>query len=249
VVPFGAGAGARNPLTAMVLLALQLRAPVAIEKGPRETPTPSTPESLSAMTNAIARLLAALLLIGAGHSAFAQQRPDQLVKTTTEEVLSVIKKTTDRATLRKVAEQKVVPYFDFKEMTRLAVGRPWRDASPEQQKQLEDSFRTLLVNTYTSALTRTVTADKTVEVKPLQAGANDKEVTVRSVVKGGGGQPLGIDYRMTKEDEGWKVIDVIVENVSLVTTYRSTFAQQVQQGGIDGLIKSLQDKNRQIAKG
>jgi phospholipid transport system substrate-binding protein len=200
------------------------------------------------MIQAIARSFTALLLLACASVAQAEQRPDELVKSTTEEVLSVIKKTTDRATLRKVAEQKVVPYFDFKEMTRLAVGRPWRDATPEQQKKLEDSFRSLLVNTYTGALTRTVAADKTVEVKPLQAGPNDKDVTVRSFVKGGG-QPLEIDYRMANGPQGWKVIDVVVENVSLVTTYRSTFAQQVQQGGIDGLIKSLEDKNRQVARG
>jgi phospholipid transport system substrate-binding protein len=201
------------------------------------------------MIKPLTTLLAALLLGTFTQAALAQQRPDELVKAATEEVLSVIRKTTDRATLRKVAEQKVLPYFDFKEMTRLAVGRAWRDATPEQQKRLEDSFRSLLVNTYTSALTRTVAADKTVEVKPLPAGANDKEVTVRSAVKGPGAQPLEIDYRMTKEEQGWKVVDVIVENVSLVTTYRSTFAQEVQQGGIDGLIKSLEQKNRQLAKG
>ena len=201
--------------------------------------------------NALSRLFAVLLISSlAGTAALAQQqRPDQLVKSTTEEVLAVIKKTNDRATLRKIAQQKVLPYFDFTEMTRLAVGRPWREATPEQKKKLQAEFTDLLVNTYTSALTRTVAADKTVEVKPLQAGANDKDVTVRSVVKGGGGQPLEIDYRMSKEDQGWKVIDVIVENVSLVTTYRGSFAQEVQQGGIDGLIKSLEGKNRQLAKG
>lgn len=201
------------------------------------------------MIKAAARVFSALLLLACASLAHAQQQsPDQIVKSSTEEVLAVIKKTTDRATLRKVAEQKVVPYFDFKEMTRLAVGRPWREATPEQQQKLEDSFRSLLVNTYTGALTRTVTADKTVEVKPLQAGPADKDVTVRSLVKGGGGQPLEIDYRMANGQQGWKVIDVVVENVSLVTTYRGTFAQQVQQGGIDGLIKSLEDKNRQLAK-
>ncbi len=201
--------------------------------------------------NALSRLFAVLLISSlAGTAALAQQqRPDQLVKSTTEEVLAVIKKTNDRATLRKIAQQKVLPYFDFTEMTRLAVGRPWREATPEQKKKLQAEFTDLLVNTYTSALTRTVAADKTVEVKPLQAGANDKDVTVRSVVKGGGGQPLEIDYRMSKEDQGWKVIDVIVENVSLVTTYRGSFAQEVHQGGIDGLIKSLEGKNRQLAKG
>ena len=210
------------------------------------------------MMNALPRFLTVLLLSAlagslteslVGTEALAQQqRPDQLVKSATEDVLAVIKKTTDRATLRKVAQQKVLPYFDFTEMTRLAVGRPWREATPEQKKKLQAEFTDLLVNTYTSALTRTVAADKTVEVKPLQAGANDKDVTVRSLVKGGGGQPLDIDYRMTKEDQGWKVIDVIVAHVSLVTTYRGSFAQEVQQGGIDGLIKSLENKNRQIAK-
>ncbi len=195
-------------------------------------------------------LAAVALLAAAGQLAWAQQqRPDELVKSATDEVLAVIKKTTDRATLRKVAQEKVLPYFDFTEMTRLAVGRPWRDATPEQKTKLQHEFTDLLVNTYTSALTRTVSADKTVEVKPLQAGANDREVTVHSVVKGGGGQPLAIDYRMTKEEQGWKVIDVAVENVSLVTTYRGSFAQEVQQSGIDGLIKSLEAKNRQIAKG
>jgi phospholipid transport system substrate-binding protein len=196
---------------------------------------------------AVPRSLAALLLVGAGLAQGQQQSPDALVRSTTEEVLSVIRETPDRATLRKVAEQKVLPYFDFEEMTRLAVGRPWRDATPEQRKQLEDGFRSLLVNTYTGALSRAA-ADKTVEVKPLQAGANAKEVTVRSFVKGGGAQPLEIDYRMVNGPQGWKVVDVVVENVSLVTTYRSTFAQAVQQGGIDGLIKSLEEKNRRVAK-
>ncbi len=202
------------------------------------------------MNNPFTRGLAAALLVAASQLAWAQQqRPDQLVKSATDDVLAVIKKTTDRATLRKVAQEKVLPYFDFTEMTRLAVGRPWRDATPEQKKKLQQEFTDLLVNTYTSALTRTVAADKTVDVKPVQAGPNDKEVTVHTFVKGGGGQPLAIDYRMTKEERGWKVIDVAVENVSLVTTYRSSFAQEVQQGGIDGLIKSLETKNRQVAKG
>ena len=198
----------------------------------------------------IPRFLAGLLVAFAvaGIVRAAADSPDALVKSTTEEVLAVIKKTTDRATLRKVAEQKVLPYFDFKEMTRLAVGRAWRDATPEQRKRLEDGFRSLLVNTYTSALTRTVASDKTVEVKPVQAGPNDKEVTVRTLVKGGGGQPLQIDYRMERTPEGWKVFDVIVENVSLVTTYRSSFQQEVQRAGIDGLIKALEGKNKQVAQ-
>jgi phospholipid transport system substrate-binding protein len=198
---------------------------------------------------AIPRLLAGLLMLLFGADvAPAAESPDALVKSTTEEVLSVIKKTNDRNTLRRLAEQKVLPYFDFKEMTRLAAGRAWRDATPEQQKKLEEGFRSLIVNTYTSALSKTVAADKTVEVKPLQAGANDKEVTVRTLVKGGGAQPLAIDYRMQNTPQGWKVFDVIVENVSLVTTYRGSFKEEVQRAGIDGLIKTLQDKNRSLAR-
>ncbi len=188
-------------------------------------------------------------LLAAAHLAFAADRPDALVKATTEEVLSVIKKTNDRTALRRLAEQKVLPYFNFTEMTRQAVGRPWRQATPEQRQKLEDNFRTLLVNTYTSALSRTAAADKTVEVKPLHAGANDKEVTVRTLIKGGGAQPMEIDYRMENTPQGWKVFDVIVENVSLVTTYRGSFGEEVQRAGIDGLIKSLEDKNRTLAQG
>jgi phospholipid transport system substrate-binding protein len=198
----------------------------------------------------ISHVLATLMfLFTAPGMALAADTPDALVKSVTGDVLAVIKKTTDRQTLRRVAEEKVLPYFNFKEMTRLAVGRPWRDTTPEQQKRLEDGFRTLLVNTYTSALSRTAAADKTVEVKPVQAGADDKDVTVRTLIKGGGGQPLAIDYRMEKTPQGWKVIDVVVENVSLVTTYRGEFSQEVQRAGIDGLIKTLDEKNRAIARG
>jgi phospholipid transport system substrate-binding protein len=200
------------------------------------------------MMKAIPRFLAGLLVLVAGAQlARAAETPDALVKSTTEEVLAVIKKNPDKNALREVAEQKVLPYFDFEEMTRLAVGRAWRDATPEQQKKLVDSFRSLIVNTYTNSLARAAAADKTVEVKPLQAGANDTDVTVKTLIKGGG-QPLEIDYKMKATPQGWKVYDVIVESVSLVTTYRGTFQQEVQRAGVDGLIKSLEDKNRQLAR-
>jgi phospholipid transport system substrate-binding protein len=204
--------------------------------------------------NVMSRLFVATLLCAAPlwlpiQTAVAAESPDALVKSTTEQVLAVIKKTTDRKTLRQLAEQKVVPYFDFTEMTRLAVGRPWRDATPDQRKRLEGAFRSLIVNTYTSALSRTAAEERNVEVKPLPPGAHDKEVMVRTLVKGGGAQPLSIDYRMENEQSGWKVIDVVVENVSLVTTYRGSFAQEVQRAGIDGLIKSLDEKNRALAQG
>jgi phospholipid transport system substrate-binding protein len=197
-------------------------------------------------------LSAMLALFAASAPAFsATESPEALVKRSVDEVLGVIKQNPDRQKVRQLAEQKVLPYFDFQAMTRLAVGRGWRDATPEQQKRLEQAFRSLLVNTYTAALTQAVSKDQTVEVKPPQGGAAaETEVTVKTVVRDPAKpQPIAIDYRMENTPQGWKVFDVIVENVSLVTTYRGTFQQEVSRGGIDGLIKSLEDKNRTVARG
>jgi phospholipid transport system substrate-binding protein len=177
----------------------------------------------------------------------ADVAPDALVKRTVDDVLQVIKQNRDRRTLIDLAEKKVLPHFDFERMTRLAVGKAWRDATPEQRKALENGFRSLLVNTYTAALSQSETDNPTVEMKPLQANPADKEVLVKSVVRQPGKQPVEIDYRMERVDNGWKVYDVIVENLSLVTNYRSTFASEVSRGGIDGLIKSIETKNRQVA--
>ncbi len=177
----------------------------------------------------------------------ADVAPDALVKSTVDDVLQVIKQNRDRRTLVDLAEKKVLPHFDFERMTRLAVGKAWRDATPEQRKALENGFRSLLVNTYTTALSQSDTANPAVEVKPLQANPSDKEVLVKSLVRQPGKQPVEIDYRMERVDSGWKVYDVIVENLSLVTNYRSTFANEVSRGGIDGLIKSIETKNRQVA--
>lgn len=202
---------------------------------------------LSRMTRYWAVLLSGLL-IAAGVAA-AETAPDALVKTTVADVLQVIKQNRDRRTLVDVAEKKVLPHFDFESMTRLAVGKAWREATSEQRKALQDNFRALLVNTYTTALSQQETADPTVEVKPVQIAAGQKDVTVHSVVSQAGRQPVAIDYRMERKDDGWKVYDVIVENLSLVTNYRSTFASEISRGGIDGLIKSLQTKNKQIGTG
>jgi len=202
---------------------------------------------LSRMTRYWAVLLSGLL-IAAGVAA-AETAPDALVKTTVADVLQVIKQNRDRRTLVDVAEKKVLPHFDFESMTRLAVGKAWREATSEQRKALQDNFRALLVNTYTTALSQQETADPTFEVKPVQIAAGQKDVTVHSVVSQAGRQPVAIDYRMERKDDGWKVYDVIVENLSLVTNYRSTFASEISRGGIDGLIKSLQTKNKQIGTG
>jgi phospholipid transport system substrate-binding protein len=183
-------------------------------------------------------------------AAFAVQAadtaPDALVKTNVEEVLSVIKQNRDKRTLQDLAEKKVLPHFDFRMMTQLAVGKAWREASPDQQKRLEQAFRGLLVSTYTAALNQSAVADAKVEVKPAQVRAGQDDVTVKTTARQSGRQPVAIDYRMKRTAGGWKVYDVVVENLSLVTTYRQSFAAEIGRSGIEGLIKSIEAKNQQL---
>jgi phospholipid transport system substrate-binding protein len=179
----------------------------------------------------------------------AQTAPDVLVRTTVEEVLSAIQQTRDKKTLHKLAEQKVLPHFDFVAMTRLAVGAHWRDASEPQRKALENAFRGLLVSTYVTALGQTANPSQTVEVRPMQVKSGQDDVTVRTVVREPGRQPIAIDYRMALRGGSWKVYDVVVENLSLVTNYRGSFASEIARSGIDGLIKTIESKNRKIAEG
>ena len=179
-------------------------------------------------------------------SAMAQEAPDALVKRVSQETLAIIKsdpkvQAGDQARIREVVETKLLPNFDFERITALAMGRNWRQATPEQQKQLVDQFRALLVRTYSGALTQY--RDQTMDYKPLRADANATEVTVRTEVVRQGQAPVPIDYSMTKAASGWKVYDVIVGGVSLVTNYRDEFSEQIKNGGIDGLIKTLQAKN------
>ena len=191
-------------------------------------------------------LFLAALFAGTFSLAIAQTTPDAMVKSTVDDVLDVLKKTKDKRALRKAAEEKVLPKFDFKEMTRSAVGPGWKEASPEQQHSLEKEFRTVLVNTYTAALSTGDGSNATVDVRPMQPTQGQNDVTVKTVVKQSGKQPLAVDYRMSNSSGTWKVNDVVVENLSLVTTYRGTFAETVRSSGIDGLIKTLQDKNRSL---
>jgi phospholipid transport system substrate-binding protein len=171
-----------------------------------------------------------------------------MVKATVGDVLNTIRQTKDKRQLRQVAEQKVLPHFDFTRMTQLAVGSAWRQANPTQQKALEDNFRTLLVAIYTNALITSASGTETVDVKPVSSAAGgSNEVTVNTTVKQANGQPVAIDYRLERASDGWKVYDVIVENLSLVTNYRGSFTSEIQRSGIDGLIKSLEDKNRTLA--
>lgn len=197
----------------------------------------------------IVRVIGLVAAVAAFAVRAADTAPDALVKSTVDEVLSVIKQSKDKRTLNDLAEKKVLPHFDFQAMTRLAVGRSWRDATPEQRKKLENAFRGLLVNTYTTALSQNTASDAKVEVKPLQAKPDQSDVTVKTVAKQSGRQPVTIDYRMTRTSNGWKVYDVIVENLSLVTNYRDSFAAEIGRSGIDGLIKTIEEKNQRIAQG
>ena len=187
-------------------------------------------------------LLAAWTLIAV--PALAQTAPDTLVRGTVEEVLVLMKQSTDKRALQDLVEKKVLPNFDFRAMTQLAMGKAWRDATPAQQKALENAFRALLVRTYTTALAETANVDRTVEVKPAPLKPGEDYVTVRTLVKEPGRPSLSIDYRMTLVNQAWKVTDIVAENVSLVINYRGTFSTEIGRSGIDGLVKVLEAKNK-----
>ncbi len=177
--------------------------------------------------------------------------PHALARSVTDEVLAVMRADKDlqAGNQRKVlelVEAKVLPHFNFAAMTQLAMGRNWRQASAEQQKRLTAEFRTLLVRTYTAALTQF--RNHTVEYKPLREAAGDTEVVVYSLIKPPSGAPIALDYSMEKTDGGWKVYNMKIEGISLVENYRNTFNTEVQKNGVDGLIKALADKNRGAAQ-
>ncbi len=195
----------------------------------------------------LARVLALSLAVFAG-SAYAQATaPDALVKSITQDVTTIVKQDKDiqagnKTKIYALVDAKVLPFFDFTRMTQLAVGRNWSKATPDQQKTLTAEFRNLLVRTYSTALANY--RDQTIDFKPLRMQPADTEVTVRTVVNQPRGEPINIDYSMAKSGDAWKVFDVAVGGVSLVTNYREDFSNQVKSDGIDGLIKTLQSKNQ-----
>jgi phospholipid transport system substrate-binding protein len=192
----------------------------------------------------------AVLALAAAMPVRAQEAPDALVKRVSQEVLQIVRtdplvQAGNEARIREVVEVKLLPNFDFTRMTALAMGRNWRAATPEQQKRLTDEFRTLLVRTYSGALNQY--RNETIDYKPLRANPGDTEVTVRTSVQKPGAQPVQIDYSMEKKADGWKAFDVVVGGVSLVTNYRDEFNEQIKAGGVDGLLKTLADKNKGAA--
>ena len=172
--------------------------------------------------------------------------PEELVKKITSDVMTAIKTDKqlaagDKQKALKLAEEKILPHVDFEEAARLAVGRAWRDATPEQRKKLVEEFRSMLVRTYSNALQGY--AGQEMKVLPSRVKPGETEATVRNQFTRAGGKPVPIDYQMRKTGSGWKIYDITVEGISLVLTYRSEFDQVVKQEGIDGLIKRLASKN------
>ena len=186
------------------------------------------------------------LLASAPWVRAAEEAPDALIKRISAEVLDSIKadKDVQNGDLTKViglVDSKIMPNVNFTRMTASAVGRIWRQATPEQQKRLQDEFKTLLVRTYSGALSQV--KDQTISIKPLRAGPTDTEVVVRTEVLGRG-DPAQLDYRMEKTAGGWKIYDLNVLGVWLVETYRTQFAQEINAKGVDGLIAALAQRNK-----
>ncbi len=187
------------------------------------------------------------LALAAPVSPAQEAEPNALLQSVTLEVITAMKQERDLhgGNLKQSAslvETKVLPLFDFSHMTRIAVARNWRLASPDQQTALTAAFRTLLVHTYSTVLSSY--RDQVIEFRGVRPVPGDTEVTVKSVVKQSGTAPIAMDYDMEKTPAGWKIYDIKVAGVSLVTTYRDSFSQRIRDDGVDGLIKALEQKNR-----
>ena len=194
-------------------------------------------------------LTAALLTLGAALAqAQAGKAPDALIKEVSTDVIDSVRadksiKQGDVSKVIALVDAKVMPHVDFQRMTASAVGRYWRQATPEQQKRLQEEFKILLVRTYSGAIAQV--QDQTVELKPMRNAPDDKEVVVKTEVKGRG-DPIQLDYRLAQTPGGWKVYDINVLGVWLVENYRNSFSQEISSGGIDGLIAKLAARNKSV---
>jgi len=180
-------------------------------------------------------------------SLAAELSADELVKRTADDVLNTIKsdkdiQAGDQKKIFALAEEKILPNFDFDRVCRMVLGKNWRSATPEQQAAFQKEFRTLLLRTYATALGNY--KDQVIEYKPMRAEAGAKNVSVKTQILQPGGQPISVDYSLVKAENGWKVYDIVIESVSLVTNYRSQFSSEIRQNGLDSLNKKLADKNK-----
>jgi len=194
--------------------------------------------------------MATIAFATAAQAAPAIEAPDALVKRISQDVIDTAKsdkgiQAGDINRVNQLVETKILPYVDFQRMTSLAAGRHWRTATPDQQQKLSAEFRTLLVYTYSGALSQI--KNETVEFKPLRASPDDTDVEVRSQVNVARGEPVLLNYRVAKSPTGWKIYDINVMGAWLVETYKSSFNSEISKGGIDGLIKTLADKNKALA--
>ncbi len=194
--------------------------------------------------------MATIAFATAAQAAPATEAPDVLVKRISQDVIDTAKsdkgiQAGDINRVNQLVETKILPYVDFQRMTSLAAGRHWRTATPDQQQRLLAEFRTLLVYTYSGALSQI--KNETVDFKPLRADPSDTEVEVRSQVNVARGEPIPLNYRVAKSPTGWKIYDINVLGAWLVETYKSSFNSEISKGGIDGLIKTLADKNKALA--
>ncbi len=179
--------------------------------------------------------------------ALAAMTPDQLVKKTADDVIEVIKNDKDiqagnQQKIFALAEEKILPNFDFEKVSRLVLGKNWTNASAEQRASFQAEFKTLLLRTYATALSKY--KNQAIEYKPFRMEAGADSATVKTAIQQPGGEPISVDYTLSKKGDDWKVYDIVIEGVSLVTNYRSQFAQEIRQNGLDSLVKKLADKNK-----
>lgn len=199
------------------------------------------------MTGLMQFFMAGLLAVFSLGAAAEVIPPDVLARNTTNDVLRIVKqdkeiKSGNSKKILALVEEKILPNFDFRQMAQLAVGKNWGKATPEQQASLVNEFRTMLVRTYSASLSSV--ADYRIEFKPLKAAPGETDVTVNTEVSKPGAPPIPIDYRMERKDTGWKVYDVLVDNVSMVTVYRNSFNSEVRKGGVEGLLAALSRRNQ-----
>lgn len=206
------------------------------------------------MTNLFIRFFLAISLAMGLSAAWANdEAPDAFVKRITNETLDAVRtdkslKAGDINKIMQLVDTKLMQHVNFRRMTALATGPGWRKATPEQQDRLQAEFKLLLIRTYSGALTQI--SDQTIEVKPLRGASDDKNLVVQTEVKGKG-DPIQLDYRLEKtpgDGAGWKIFDLNVMGIWLVENYRSQFSKEINAGGMDGLIKSLSERNKSNAK-
>jgi phospholipid transport system substrate-binding protein len=194
----------------------------------------------------IKNFIIALSLFCFSGLVLAIEAPDELVKRTATDVLEIVKsdkdiQAGDQAKIFALAEEKILPNFNFERVSRLVLGKNWTRATPEQKASFQAEFRTLLLRTYATALSKY--KDQKIEFLPLRMADGANTVTVKTKIIQSGAQPIAVDYSLAREDDTWKVYDIVIEAVSLVTNYRGQFSQEIRQNGLDSLIKKLADKN------